>query len=268
MKRINDLREVQLIELDILVEFDKFCKKNDLKYSLYAGSLIGAVRHKGFIPWDDDIDLAMLREDYERFISIVTTKPFINENLEVCIPQQTKNYIQPFLKIVDNRTYVIESKKYSRKYDKGIYIDIFPFDYGFEQYEKCKEIIDRQQYYAKRLVRSSGVMQKSPFKTLCKILYNSFQFLIGRGTKYWSKKCASIDRLPPSKYIGNLIWPSSYGNILNTEYTNNYIELEFEDKKFKAFRDYDLILKSMYGDYMKIPNENERENHITEAYWL
>ena len=121
MKDIS-LEELRKIQISILDEFSIFCEENKLNYLLTGGTLIGAVRHKGFIPWDDDIDVAMPRADYERFLS-----SFNVEGYRIITPYNNEKYVYPFAKLVNSKTRIIEHTDTDS--DLGIYIDIFPIDY-------------------------------------------------------------------------------------------------------------------------------------------
>ena len=124
MKKI-ELREEQLIELDILKAFASFCDNNGLRYFLDSGTLIGAVRHQGFIPWDDDIDVCFLRKDYDRFVALMAQQD--NRLNDHIVLELEKDSLYPYLKLVDTRTLMIEYPKTNRV-ETGIYIDIFPKD--------------------------------------------------------------------------------------------------------------------------------------------
>ena len=120
-----DLRLIQEIELDILLEFDRICKKHGLKYQLYSGTLIGAVRHEGFIPWDDDIDVAMPRADYDKFIEL---KDELADDYFFQSYETDPQYINRFGKIRKNGTVFMEKLVQELDMHHGIYIDVFPFD--------------------------------------------------------------------------------------------------------------------------------------------
>ena len=142
MREICNLSEIKKIELDILRAFRSFCEKNSLRYFLAYGTLLGAVRHGGFIPWDDDIDVAMPRTDYERFL-----KEFRDERYEV-YDLSKKGYFYPFAKLCDTTTVLIEEM--SVKNSIGVYIDIFPMD-GIadndqSQHSKAKRLMKLQQH--------------------------------------------------------------------------------------------------------------------------
>ena len=124
MIKIENLDEIKKIELGILISFDKFCRNNDIKYSLGAGTMIGAVRHGGFIPWDDDIDIFMLRKEYDTFLKLVAQNNFtLDETFYTVLNPENKENIHPFIKIVDTRTIAYEQNR-MKKYMKGIWMDI------------------------------------------------------------------------------------------------------------------------------------------------
>ena len=140
MKQLN-IREIQLEEVEILKEFIKFANENNLKYYLSGGTMIGAVRHQGFIPWDDDIDIAMPRPDYDRLINLAKTKK-ISEELEIK-SLELGNLAYPFVKII-NKNIDIVSKSAE---DKNLWIDIFPIDAVPSDYEEQKKLIKKVMNY-------------------------------------------------------------------------------------------------------------------------
>ena len=120
------LRQLQLIQLEILKFFDNFCREHNLKYSLYAGSLLGAIRHHAFIPWDDDLDVCMSRFEYDRFIALWNQSPpggYILQNKE-----NSPGYWQSFSKIRKDHTTFLQEEREAGKYHTGIFLDIFPLD--------------------------------------------------------------------------------------------------------------------------------------------
>ena len=120
------LRDVQKVQLEILLEFDRICRKHGLKYLLFAGTLLGAVRHKGFIPWDDDIDVCMLRGDYERFLTVC--KDELSAELFLQTTDTDREYPLQFAKLRKNNTRFVEKSMSDLKIHHGVFIDIFPLD--------------------------------------------------------------------------------------------------------------------------------------------
>ena len=120
------LRKVQLTQLEIAKEFKRICEENNLIYMMESGTLLGAVRHKGFIPWDDDLDMSMPRDDYEKFLSIANE--IIDPKYEIVNWREESAYAHPFCKIIKKNTVYKEEKDGAKDSKNGIYIDIFPYD--------------------------------------------------------------------------------------------------------------------------------------------
>ena len=123
MRRLS-IEEAKQIELDILAFIDSFCKQHGIDYFINYGTLIGAIRHKGFIPWDDDIDLSMTRENYERFIQLFTQE---QSKYKILALETDERYYNNFIKVVDSTTKIVDTRN-TKTYDSGIFIDIFPMD--------------------------------------------------------------------------------------------------------------------------------------------
>ena len=240
--------EIRTIQTDILVAFANFCDENNLYYTLDSGTLLGAIRHKGFIPWDDDIDVAMPRPDYEKFIEI-SKKKQISPNMEV-LSYKLGNSTYPFIKIIDNRTEVKE--KFVSNTKIGVWIDIFPLDGKFEN-----KFLNFVHYFSARTIRKQilkGLMY--PFTKIF-----SFEFL-----------CILIDKVccikvyGKSNYIGDVMW-GCYKNRMKRKYYEKSHNAEFEGYILKIPSNYDEYLKNLYGDYMQLPPEDERICHAFKAWW-
>ena len=124
----SKLRKVQLTELEILEKIDEICKKNNINYFLIGGTLLGDVRHKGFIPWDDDIDIGMLREDYEKFINVCLKNGALGKDYYLHCNESDDDYFIPFIKVKKNNTTFAEKNIENINTHKGIFLDIFPYD--------------------------------------------------------------------------------------------------------------------------------------------
>lgn len=261
MKRIN-LDEQKEIELDILKFVDSFCRMHSLRYMLTAGTLLGAVRHKGFIPWDDDIDLMMPRSDYEKLYSL-----FNNEASETnfrLISYRDRSSVYPFFKIVATDTIVVEDFV-DPKYTTGVWVDIFPID-GVE---------DKKIYtYAKRAAFKHNIAVSNPANattTFRRISKHFLKLLLGNPNPY--RIAQKLDRAAsktPIKLGGNLaivVW--AYGP--QEEMPYEFLEtkqFEFEDNLFCGPALYEEYLSRLYGDYMILPPNNERIPHAVRAFRL
>jgi lipopolysaccharide cholinephosphotransferase len=268
-KRISS-EEVKRIEFDILREFKKFCVFHDLKYSLGAGTLLGAVRHKGFIPWDDDIDVFMKRAEYDRMIDIVNSEhgsTTIDGKYAFKLPL-SEEYVYPFIKIVDTSTVVYE-KNTKTKYGIGVWIDVFPIDFCHDDILQNEEMINRRREYVTNVRRCSTLRGKGLLRTILKQTYNWIQDVVfKKDVSYWVRKCLEPESDASSKYSGTIMWPITIKDVYPSEFFSEYVELEFEGEMFSVFRRFDEILSWRYGDYMKLPDEKNRHGHGFIAYQI
>lgn len=255
-------KRVQEDELKILIKFDEICRKFNLKYTLAAGTMIGAVRHKGFIPWDDDIDVYMLRNDFNKLRKIAPME--LPENMFYQSHYTDPEYYYPFDKIRLDGTIFKETFLANHNINHGVFIDVFPIDSISNN--KCKSTI---QFYHYRFYRL-GLMTKyvniearsGKRKTLAnilRVLYLPFNL------DYLYKKCEIIaqqkeSRYKNSKWVRNL---NSVGSDGMKETYHHYaftkLEfIEFEKNKFYISKDYDAMLRAIYGNYMKLPPKSEQ----------
>ena len=264
----NSLEKVQQVQLEILLEFDRICKKNNINYQLFAGTLLGAIRHKGFIPWDDDIDVCLLRNDYERFLAVceeeLDPQYFLQTN------KSDQNYIMQFAKIRKNNTVFLEKATANCHIHNGIYIDVFPLD-GI----RPNSFIGAMQ---QKLLLIIGRINLTRIKNLCtdtemklqKMIRLSFHYLMklipNRLTNTLQKKvCCMFQDYKETEYVSHLtngassIRVKKYVMKKNEFY--NTIEGEFEGHKFPIPVEYDKVLKKLYGDYKKHPPVEERMPH-------
>ena len=267
-----DFEEVKRLQVDILAAVDKFCEQNNIRYSLSSGTLIGAIRHNGYIPWDDDIDLMMPRADYDRFIS---TFNGVVEHLSVMAPELNANYYAPYANVYDNRTHLNEGCNGHRGIEIGVKIDIFPIDTvpaDDREYAIKMKKIDKLNSImrTKRLVNISE-LKKSFFSNLA--IYFKKSIYACLPYTYLQKKIRSIatdKSCAASNCVDNVVYNiySKKCTKFNESVMNEYIRLPFEGHLFCAVKDYDTVLKKMYGDYMQLPPEEKRVPvHGFKAYW-
>ncbi len=268
MKAIT-LEEAKKIQLDILLNVSEFCDKHGLQYFLGYGTLLGAVRHKGFIPWDDDIDIYMPRSDYDKLLEI-----YNNENTD-------KNYrlVAPFdkeakhtmAKLMDCRTVKLEA---NMKYDTylGVDIDVFPLDgtpTKENEYDKWYKKLIR--VYTKYLY-SSQVIMKGCFRHNLKVLvFKPFCAPFKKAKKYLYK-AEELHALYPyesSEYVGSIEnFCVGKGSRASKAAFDEVVLLEFEGYKFKAPKGYHEVLTNLYGDYMQLPPESKRvTHHQNNMFW-
>ena len=256
-----DKRTIQLLEVNILVKFHDFCVNNNLKYSLVAGSLLGAVRHKGFIPWDDDIDVGMPRRDYEKLKML---KIKFNDERYNLLSDDDGPY--PFSKIYDTRI-SIDSKAST---DKFLWIDVFPLD-GVPQ----NNLMALSRFIKASIVRRMYTVLDSSWQKDTFSARKVFKYLLCVPAKIMGKeKCKKIliknakkSEYDNSFYIGAVVWGiHGLGERIPREEFEKSVELDFEDHKFLAMKCWDLVLKNIYGNYMELPPEEKRVCHTMTAY--
>ncbi|SFC85841.1 LicD family protein [Clostridium uliginosum] len=260
------LKDAQALMVSILKDVDQLCEKHGLKYFLDAGTLLGAVRHKDFIPWDDDMDIGMLRQDYDKFLEIA--KKELPEHLFLQTFKTDKYYdIYPVpCKIRYNGTILIEKAiGENDKMHNGVYIDIFPYD----SLPKTKWVYKLQRTLSYEILKSLNRLRDKPehlsFKN--RITFTFYKlvtkiFSIKRREKFFKFLINWND--PNSKYMGygvDTYW-SEY--VYKKEDYFDLVKLEFQGEHFYAPRNYDAILTQLYGDYMTLPKEEERVWHAKE----
>ncbi len=264
MKKLTT-EEIKKIEIDILSDVANFCDKNGLTYFLAYGTLIGAVRHNGFIPWDDDIDIQMPRRDYNFLINHYNEN---NKRYKLIAPTDTCAR-HSFVKIIDTKTIKIESGIDYKNGYLGIDIDVFPIDGQPEDENEYIKWFDCLQGYYKKFVRA--VAKKN--NNILKRFYNwIIVFFAGGKNGIYKRTIALHERysFEKSEFIGTI--ESAFNSSKNRFDKSCYagtINVSFENKIFKIPVGYDTILYKMYGDYMKLPDEKERiTHHVNEMFLL
>ncbi len=264
MRRLT-VEEYKQVELNILLKVDRICRENHINYFLFAGTLIGAIRHKGFIPWDDDIDISMMRTDYNRLANIIQNGHYglnfirIEENLDC---------IYPYGKICDVNTMLIE-KNFKPVEGYGVFIDVFPFDYMPDSEEEMTRIskkwfrryqflthcartsYEKTDSFITNLKRTLAFTLSRPFNTskLVREMNDSFSAMNDKVTDH----------------VGLAWWRKAW---LAEDYRETS-EVDFEGHKFLAPKNPDRVLTTHFGDYMKLPPEDQRViKHQLECYLI
>lgn len=260
MKQINQ-DELKIIEVDILKYIRSVCKENDIQYYLAYGTLIGAVRHKGFIPWDDDIDIMVPIEQYDKLLRIINDDGGKYKVLDWKI---NSNYFYPFAKVVDGRTRLIELEEKAID-GLGVYVDIFPLialPQNVIQYNlfmlKMKRLIREWRY--------STMLQPEEKKGVLKKMVRDIRYLYAnrKGTEYWLNEIRNEEKKRPTqnaKVIGD------YYSARSKNFLAENFELEFEGEMFSAPSKYDDILTGGYGNYMELPPKEQRVTHHHFKAW-
>ena len=252
---LYDIRPLQLRILRILEAVDKTCREHNLQYYIWAGTMIGAVRHKGFIPWDDDLDIAMPRPDYEQLIA--NCRDWLPQPFEMVCAENDPVYPLPFAKIQDGSTTLIE--RMHLKYLGGIYLDVFPIDGVPEGWLRQKWHFAKYEYYKRVLY----LLSRDPYKhghgpsslipLLCRKLY-SLKEVQGKIRKILMKYDYNAHRLVADFDDGSKgIMPKT---VLGTP-----TPYEFESTQALGVEHYDTYLSNKYGDYMTIPDGDHQRQH-------
>lgn len=265
-QEVTDIREIQQMELGIMEYIHEVCQKIGVKYFLAYGSLIGAVRHKGFIPWDDDMDICMLREDYEKLQDYLIANP--DERYEVMSYKNNLNYVYPFMKVQDNQTYLLEEDVRIDS-NMGIYVDIFPVD-GYEDDSVFKDKMTR--LIKKRQLSCYTFKGITNTKSLLNSLIRYISVIIFYFTNT-NKYIRGIDELAQSRKVDDyelvdyLIYKDMHKPVWKREWLNQTITGVFEGKEFMIPKNYHEILTSDYGDYTQLPPVELRFSHHDFQLW-
>ncbi len=269
--RIIALDELKTIEFELLCQVDGICRKNNIDYSLAYGTLLGAVRHKGFIPWDDDIDIFMKRNDYNRFVNYC----FNNEipfNIVTHLNCSWYNY--PFAKVCAPGTVINEENTFNDR-KLGVYIDVFPIDIIGESRVQALNNY-RKTEFTRDLITAAN--WKKYFKSKShSLIYEPIRFLFFVLTRFIKPKNLieklenAFNKIPDSHdaYYGNIYSPYREREVVSRLVYSGYTELEFEGKKFQCISNYELYLSNLYGEYMKLPSvEKQISHHMFSAWWI
>ena len=256
------------VDIDIVKEVLRICEKYDLQYYMLGGTMLGAIRHKGFIPWDDDIDLGMKRDDYELFLEVAPQE--LSSHLKLVNYRTDPNYMYYITRILDTQTKVIEERIGNENKYTHASIDIFPIDgtpnnrllrkiYYFRvMYHRAlmslcyKDSIDRKRRRSKKEKLLLWIMEHIPVEKL---------------TTPYKQKC-KIDKLlrkqkvEGSQYIGNIMGAYRTREIVPAEYYGEGALYPFEDIQLRGLSMYHEYLTYTYGDYMQLPPEGHRKTHF------
>lgn len=263
MRKLN-VEELKQIQLSILDDIHGFCVKNNIRYSLSGGTLIGAVRHKGYIPWDDDIDLMMARPDYDRFL-----QTFVSDKDEVVDLSKIDSCIEMFAKV---------SRKGTRMYDAGfgrnlfgVNVDVFPID-------GAPDVIPEN--HVTKILKKREILPKicpfyrtattGKFLLYLKYLLKRIVYFYPHNLMFVKEEINELTRkydFSQSKFAGAFLGSNGLKEIIAKSSFDDYIYLPFEGKEYMAIKNYDVYLTSLYSDYMSLPPVDKRiSTHTYKAY--
>lgn len=252
---------------NILCVFDSFCKKHDIKYMLGYGTLLGAIRHKGFIPWDDDIDVVLTTDEYFKLREAAKRCPFLDEGerYRFLLPGD-RNYCYSYIKVVDQK-YRVKEKNIADAYNLGLYIDVFRVDYWPENRLSETFQLKRARFLNKltQVLVRGNIEAGSRYEKLDKLL-RPLDFILNVAGVKPEKICAVLEKKGrknrKSPYMGNIMSGSGRrSERMQTVFFNEYTTVAFEEGFFPAPEKYEGYLKQLYGDYMKIPDKSKQIGH-------
>jgi len=269
LKRQISMNVMKEIELELLREMVKICKKHNLRYFLTAGTLLGAIRHKGFIPWDDDIDIFMPRKDYIKLIKVFDLGK--KENMKMLSVYTESDFYYAYLKVVDTRTKMfIEGRLPIKNF--GVCIDIFPMD-GLPENERETKILFKKMKQYREMQYTASLLRFIKPEKWYKVFPKHFKYLVAKSIGF-KKYIQIIEKLATKydfetcDYIGCSVAGYGIKEKISKKAFESAVEVQFEDGYYLAPIGYNEYLTNIYGDYMQIPPEGKRiPHHNYEAYW-
>ena len=251
-----DIDEIKEIELGVMDYIHNICREKGINYSLAYGSLLGAVRHRGFIPWDDDLDIALKRDEYDKLYQAILEDN--NSIYKIVSWENDSRYPYPFYRVYDSRT-VYENNYIQNDIELGICVDVFPFD---DYKDVNKEITKLDMYRRLSVYTLYGIRNKEAgIKNIVRYL----MLVVFRLTrvKTWNKKLNDCSKAPVAgEYIDYMMESKKYSTKLDAKALDEVVECKFEDRVYNIPKDYDHILTTIYGsDYMEIPPLEKRIQH-------
>lgn len=250
---MTQIRKIQLHQLEMLSLLDEILREEGIKYFAVGGTALGAIRHEGFIPWDDDIDIAMLRPDYEKFLQIQSKLP---ENLFIINHESNKSYPCFFSKLMDKNTNFLDSTLSKYDVPRHIFIDVFPWD-NINNWRSLKKKLKKTN---KRLKRTTYKKYGSTLDTLKFIWYKGLYCF--RDSNFFYKKM--LTQTKESGRSSSDTWAHAmYNDHLKYDEIFPLRKVRFENTEISVPNKCEEYLKEKYGDYMTLPAEKDRINHST-----
>lgn len=253
------LRQVQMIQLEMLEEVDRICKKCSIHYNIIAGTLLGAVRHKGYIPWDDDADIALLRPEYEKFrqackTELDTGRFYFQDH------RNTKGYRWGYGKLRRRQTLFLRENQEHMPYKQGVFIDIFPLDSVPDPY--FMRAVHNFECFCVRKILWSEVGRIADHSMFMRKVYHILSKIPDRMVWEYYRRLLERSNSRGGKMVRILTFPTP-----NHEYGyyrcwyENSAPVEFEGKIFEGIKEYDSYLTFKFGKYMELPPESGRKVH-------
>lgn len=266
------IEEIKRCSFEVLCQIRDICEENGLTYSLSGGTLIGAVRHQGFIPWDDDIDIMMPRPDYDRFLEIVRRD---GAGFDLHCELDGEDYAYPFAKACHKKTEILENGTLQTDSRLGVYVDIFPVDGAGNRFWTAK--LRTMVFVAIHGLKVTSNWTRFHGSKLRKWYYEPLRYGCYLLSKLLGRQ--RIDKLLQAflhsrpfedcAYAGRLVGDYGSKEIMPQKLFLDTVQVTFEGESFAAVRDYDTFLTRLYGNYMQLPPEEKQvSHHDFEAYWV
>lgn len=253
----QELRKLQLIELEMLIEVDRICRKNNIQYSLDGGTLLGAVRHKGFIPWDDDLDVTFKHEEYEKFFE-ACKKDLDKSRFFFQDFRTDPNYRWGYGKLRRLNTEYIKKGQETLKQKTGICIDVFDYQ-NLPDSVSVKKIYQRKMFCLRKIMYS-GIGRYSEKSFLLRLWYHLIYLLpIRTIQEIRLTELNKYNNIKSKKVSNEMFTTPRTKNGVDRSIYDKYTEIEFEGMTFRCFEEYDKYLKTLYGNYMELPPLDKRK---------
>ena len=255
----NMLRQLQVIQLEMLVEVDRICRKCDIRYNIIAGTLLGAVRHGGYIPWDDDADIALLRPEYEKFRKACKTE-LDKSRFYFQDHRKTKGYRWGYGKLRRKGTIFLREHQEHMPYEQGVFIDIFPLDGVPDDY--ILRSIKNFECFCVRKILWSKVGKRADNKLIKRLIYTILDKIPEKKVTNYYNGMIHRANSKYTKMVRILMFPTpneTYGYY--RKWYENSKTILFEGKPFQGIADYDEYLRFKFSNYWELPPENMRKVH-------
>ena len=265
MKQELKTRDLKIIEKEILEHIDSVFSSNGIEYYLDGGTLLGAIRHKGFIPWDDDIDIIVRRKDFKRALSLLREA---DSRYKILSQYDDENYFYMFAKVVDSNTKLKELEELPIK-DLGVWVDIFPLD-NLPSDAAERKRFQKKIYFYRNIISHALRYIKGDMKTIKDKVFCKISYLYGwKRAKQKIEKMCEKTSLNSTGYVADIIAAPRMDLEIPEEAFSETIFVEFEGKSFPAPKGFDVYLTELYGNYMQLPPVEKRvTHHIFKAYKL
>lgn len=254
-------KEIKARLLDVLVFMDQVCRKHDIQYTLLSGTLLGAARHQGFIPWDDDVDVAMLWDDYVKFINLDEVRNVDGIGIHCADTERDYNehYYYPYAKLEDNTTLIHSDQKFDKG---GIFVDIFPIIAFPNDDVEAKKL---SKEMSKRRWRSlvSATKYENYMKRILRLCYS----LNYRSNRDRMLELGAAQNISSAKYVGDMFSRyNSFDDRFPKELFSEYTTLPFEGYELSVIANYEQMLKMTYGNWQQVPPVDQRVSHELTVY--